>query len=81
MRYWILILCVVCLPSVAKEFPSLGISANTVMSLAEEQELGEAFIRQLRRQVEVIDDLQINNYLNGLGQLLEIGRASCRERV
>jgi len=70
MRYWILILCVVCLPCVAKEFPSLGISANTVMSPAEEQELGEAFIRQLRRQVEVIDDLQINNYLNGLGQLL-----------
>ena len=61
MRYWLLILCVVSMPCVAIEFPDIGVSADTVMSSAEEQELGEAFFRQLRRQVEVINDLQINN--------------------
>lgn len=54
----------------AIELPDIGISANTVMSLAEEKQLGEAFVRQLRRRVELIDDLEINNYINQLGQRL-----------
>ncbi len=70
MRYLLLILCVICSPGVATELPDLGTSANTVMSPAQEQELGKAFVRQLRRQVEVIDDGQINNYLNALGHRL-----------
>lgn len=71
MRTWILIiLSVVCLPSAAIDLPDMGISANSVMSPQIENKLGEAFIRQLRRQVEIIDDDQINNYLNQLGYRL-----------
>ncbi|MDM8558444.1 M48 family metalloprotease [Candidatus Parabeggiatoa sp. HSG14] len=70
MRYLFLILWVICLPCVAIDLPDIGISANTIMSPADEQKLGETFIRQLRRQVEVIDDLQISNYLNALGHRL-----------
>ena len=68
MRYYFFILlCAISLPSTAIELPNIGISANTVMSPADEQKLGEAFIRQLRRQVQIIDNPQINNYINALG--------------
>lgn len=71
MRYWLLILLyVVGLPCVAIELPDIGVSASTVISPADEQKLGEAFFRQLRREVEVIDDVQINDYLSALGHRL-----------
>ena len=71
MRYYFFILfCAISLPSTAIELPNIGISANTVMSPADEQKLGEAFIRQLRRQVKIIDNPQINNYINALGNRL-----------
>ncbi|MCK5665601.1 MAG: M48 family metallopeptidase [Thiotrichaceae bacterium] len=57
-------------PAATIELPDIGISANTVMSPADEQKLGENFIRQLRRQVFVIEDAQINNYINALGNRL-----------
>lgn len=71
MRYWLLtILCVVGFPCVAIELPDIGTSASTVISPADEQKLGETFFRQLRREVEVIDDIQINDYLSTLGHRL-----------
>jgi len=54
----------------AIELPEMGTSANTVLSPAEERILGEAFIRQLRLQIEVLDDSQINDYINALGNRL-----------
>ncbi len=71
MRYYFLILLyTISLASTAIELPDIGISANTVISPADEQKLGEAFIRQLRRQVKIIDNPQINNYINALGNRL-----------
>lgn len=68
MRYYFLILlCAIFIPCTAIELPDIGISANTVISPADEQKLGKAFIRQLRRQVEIIDNPQINHYINALG--------------
>jgi len=64
---WFLILS---LPCAAIELPDMGISANTVLSQADEQKLGTNFIRQLRKHVDVIDDVQINNYINALGHRL-----------
>jgi predicted Zn-dependent protease len=64
---WFLILS---LPCAAIELPDMGISANTVLSQADEQKLGTNFIRQLRKHVDVIDDVQINNYINTLGHRL-----------
>jgi predicted Zn-dependent protease len=68
MYRWLLILWAI--PCAAIELPDIGTSANTVLSQADEQKLGETFIRQLRRQLEVIDDAQINNYINALGHRL-----------
>jgi predicted Zn-dependent protease len=71
MRSWLLIIfSMICLPGAAIELPDMGISANTVISPADEQKLGETFVRQLRRLVEVVDDAQINNYLNDVGSRL-----------
>lgn len=64
---YLILLGMVSLPCTAIELPNLGISANTVMSPADEQKLGKAFIRQIRRQMEILDDPQINNYINALG--------------
>ncbi len=69
-HYFFIILWAICLPCVAIELPDMGISANSVLSQAEEQKLGKTFIRQLRRQMEIIDDAQINNYINALGHRL-----------
>jgi len=69
-RYFFIILWAISIPCAAIELPDMGISANSVLSQAEEQKLGETFIRQLRRQMEVIDDAQINNYINALGHRL-----------
>ncbi|MBE9563297.1 MAG: M48 family metalloprotease, partial [Proteobacteria bacterium] len=71
MKYWLLILYLIQIPCIAAvELPDIGISADVVMSPADEEKLGKAFIRQLRQHVEVIDDIQINDYLNVLGNHL-----------
>ena len=72
MRYllFLLIGSLIQLPVLAIELPDIGNSAQSVMSPAEEQKLGEAFLRQLRQRMEIIDDLQITNYINELGNQL-----------
>jgi len=54
----------------AIDLPDMGNSASTVVSQSEEQEIGKAFMRELRRQTEVIDDIEISNYINALGHKL-----------
>ncbi|MCK5876360.1 MAG: M48 family metallopeptidase [Candidatus Marithrix sp.] len=71
MKYCLLAFCLLIqIPCIAIELPDIGISADTVMSPADEEKLGKAFIRQLRQHVEVIDDIQINDYINVLGNRL-----------
>ena len=70
MRYWLLIIGILCFPCTAIELPEMGISADRTMSPKEEQKLGETFFRQLHRQMVVIDDAEINGYINSLGQRL-----------
>ncbi len=51
--------------------PSLGgDSSNTVMSPQQEQLLGEAFMRSLRQQIEIIEQPEIQHYIETLGQQL-----------
>jgi predicted Zn-dependent protease len=72
MRYLFLLLIssLVQFPLQAIELPDIGNSALSVMSPAEEQKLGEAFLRQLRQRVEIIDNQHITNYINELGNRL-----------
>ncbi|OQW86186.1 MAG: peptidase M48, partial [Thiotrichaceae bacterium IS1] len=71
MRYLLLLISyLLTLPCMAIELPDIGNSADAAMSPSEEQKLGEAFFRQIRRQAEVIDDIEVNNYINELGRQL-----------
>jgi predicted Zn-dependent protease len=65
---WLIL--IISLPVTAIELPEIGTSANLVMSLEDEKKLGTSFFRQLRLQVELMDDPQINDYINNLGYRL-----------
>ncbi len=50
--------------------PDIGDAGASAMSSAEEQRVGEAVIRNIRRAGGLIDDLLITDYLNNLGYRL-----------
>jgi predicted Zn-dependent protease len=73
----LLILMLSCNPLLAEgEFdishsiPDIGSSADAVLSLSEEQELGEAFMRNIRRTAPLIEDPEVETYIQNLGQHL-----------
>ena len=54
----------------AVQLPDMGESINRFMTANEEQQLGAAFMRNVRRTLTVMDDPQINRYIQSLGQRL-----------
>jgi len=52
------------------ELPNIGDSTGVLLSPAEEQELGRAFMRSIRQQARLIDDPDIDGYIVQLGQRL-----------
>lgn len=56
--------------SASAGLPDLGDPTLDSFSSKEERQLGLAFYRSLRANLTFIEDLQINNYLNSLGQRL-----------
>ena len=48
--------------------PDLGDAAGETLSRAEEQRLGEAFLRQVRTHLRLVDDPEIADYVDSLGQ-------------
>lgn len=54
----------------ASTLPEIGLSADQIFSPAEEQELGQQFLRQLRQRVKILDDPEIENYFNSIGYRL-----------
>ncbi len=59
------------LASAEIRLPSLGgDSTLSVMTPQQEQLLGEAFMRSLRQQIEIIEQPEINHYIKALGQQL-----------
>jgi predicted Zn-dependent protease len=48
--------------------PDMGQPANQAMSLAEERRLGRELMSQIRRQLPVMDDPVINDYVSDIGQ-------------
>jgi len=60
-------------PTVARNdirLPDIGAPSDSVITPAEEQRLGKAFMRSLREQVEIVDDPLLTEYINELGQRL-----------
>jgi beta-barrel assembly-enhancing protease len=66
----LLIAAIVFQTAIAIELPQMGLSADTVMSTIDEQELGQAFMRHARRTKNIIDDIEINHYFQDLGYRL-----------
>ena len=50
--------------------PDIGDSAGATLSREEERKLGEAFMREARRQLTLVEDGEINAYLRSLGNRL-----------
>ena len=50
--------------------PDMGDSSETFLSAADEKRLGEAFMREARARISVIDEPEISSYLNSLGYRL-----------
>lgn len=58
-----------CLSSVysASELPNIGSSSSRVFSLIEEQAVGDDYMRQIRALAPVVNDAEINDYIQHLG--------------
>ncbi len=55
---------------VRADLPDIGDSSQSFISPVEEQKLGQAFMRSVRQQVTLVDDLETKNYLETLGRRL-----------
>ena len=52
------------------DLPDIGTPANTTLSLADEYKIGLMIVRSLRDAGQVIEDPEINEYLQSLGMKL-----------
>ena len=52
------------------DLPDMGDSSGTIISPAEEKELGEAFFRSLHAQVAINQDAEIQDYIQTIGKKL-----------
>jgi len=52
------------------DLPDIGDSAGSVISPEHERRMGNAFLRQIRRQAPVIYDPEVEDYINSLGYKL-----------
>lgn len=57
-------------PAERINLPDIGTSARSVLSAEREKTIGEAFVRALRQQVPLVEDPEVEVYVNGLGQRL-----------
>src|SRR5947209_17460277 len=55
---------------IAQGLPDLGDAAQVDMSPAQERKIGEAIVQQLRASGGYMNDPEVNDYLNALGQRL-----------
>ncbi len=56
--------------ALAQNLPDLGESAQSALSAAEEREIGESIMRDIRADPDYIDDPEISGYIQALGQRL-----------
>lgn len=68
-KYWLLILLWPAL-TFATDLPDMGTSSSALVSSTTEKALGEAIMRKLQRQLDIIEDVEINNYFATIGKRL-----------
>ncbi len=54
----------------ASELPDLGDSSATLLSAEEDKRLGQAFMRSMRQHADIIEDPELNAYINSVGYRL-----------
>jgi predicted Zn-dependent protease len=59
--------------SIGGNLPDLGDESAAVLSPQDERHIGEDFMRQARVQLDLLDDPELNEYLQDLGQRLTAG--------
>lgn len=52
------------------DLPDMGDSSQTIISPTQEKELGEAFFRSLHRELTISEDVEIDQYIQSMGQKL-----------
>ncbi|MCI0401231.1 MAG: M48 family metalloprotease [Gammaproteobacteria bacterium] len=57
-------------PALAVDLPDIGDSAGRAISPEAERRLGEAFMRDLRQHVEIVDDPEVEAYIQSVGYRL-----------
>lgn len=60
-------------PSSTQTLPDFGDPSGALISPIEEQHLGEEFMRSVRRAVKIIDDPEVEEYIQSLGYRLVAG--------
>jgi predicted Zn-dependent protease len=75
LKQWLIGLAfiVMCVPTQAAlnlELPDIGDASGGTISPIEERRIGEEFMRQVRQQLKIIDDPEINEYIQSLGYRL-----------
>ena len=60
--------------------PDLGGAAGETLARADEDKLGEAFLRQIRRRMRMVDDPEVVDYIDSLGQRIASADAQRRYR-
>jgi beta-barrel assembly-enhancing protease len=65
--------------SPGQKLPDLGDSSQTIMSPVQERKLGEAIVRQIRGGGGYLDDAEVNDYLNELGNRLVTSTRDVRQ--
>jgi len=56
--------------STAVDLPNIGDSAENYLSTTEEQQIGKVFMRDVRQSLEVVNDPEVESYIQSLGYRL-----------
>ncbi len=67
---WVAIAAAAASAQDSNQLPELGDYSTSIISSAEEQKLGREFMRDARRSLSFIEDPELHDYLNQLGQRL-----------
>ncbi|WP_210330301.1 M48 family metallopeptidase [Aliikangiella sp. G2MR2-5] len=65
---------------VAAELPDIGSSSSRILSISEEQAVGDDYMRQIRAIAPIINDAEINDYIQHLGFKLVEHNTSAQDR-
>jgi len=70
LMFCLLAINLIAAPVRANDLPDLGDSSATLISAEEDKRLGDAFMRSMRQYANIIEDPELNTYINSVGYRL-----------